>query len=254
MVMLELDTTNPEGSLAIARDGVLLADKVGDSANTHGQRLPGEVTNLLMIHGLSLRSVDVFVVCSGPGSFTGLRVGLATIQAFALAHGRSIVPVPALEALAYLAITASERPETDFIGSIMDAHRGEVFAALYAPPSDEKNKSNIQGCARLFPTLNPLVSAAVGQLEPVLVDWQAALGGRSVYLVGRGTAEAAMSLEAKMGSRPCVLADPPPLAPIMTRIGAARAMAGKAIKPHAVRPIYVRRSDAELARERRPRR
>ena len=253
MVILALDTTTPEGSLAVARNGVLLADQVGDSANTHGQRLPEEATSLLRTHGLSLRSVDVYVVCSGPGSFTGLRVGLATIQAFALAHGRSIVPIPALEALAYLAITAPERSKTDSIGSIMDAHRGEVFAALYAPPSDEKTSSYIQGSVRLFPPLKPLFSPTVGKLEAVLMDWHTALVGRSVHLVGRGTAEAAMLLEAKMGSRPVFLADPPPLAPIMTRIGAARAMAGKAIKPHAVRPVYVRRSDAEIARSRRPR-
>lgn len=253
MVILALDTTTPEGSLAVARDGEILADKVGDTANAHGQRLPGEVTRMLVMHGLSLRSVDVFVVCSGPGSFTGLRVGLATIQAFALAHGRSIVPVPALEALAYLAITASASSEAELIGSIMDAHRGEVFAALYASPSDETTRSYIQGNVRLFPTLKPLVGPAVGQLEAVLADWQAALAGRSVHLVGRGAAEAAMSLEAKMGSCPPFLAAPPPLAPIMTSIGAARAMEGRAIRPHAVRPVYVRRSDAELARARRAR-
>ena len=69
--------------------------------------------------------IDLFAVSRGPGSFTGLRVGLATIQALALAHRRSVLPVSTLEALAHTP------GQGELVLAWMDGHRGDVFAALY---------------------------------------------------------------------------------------------------------------------------
>ena len=100
MVILALDTTTKAGSCALWRDGALVEQRPGDAARTHAERLPGDLADLLAAHGLTVKDVDLYAVASGPGSFTGLRVGIATIQGLALVHGRKVVAVSALEALA----------------------------------------------------------------------------------------------------------------------------------------------------------
>ena len=100
MVILALDTTTTAGSCALWRDGALVEQRPGDAARTHAERLPGDLADLLAAHGLTVNDVDLYAVASGPGSFTGMRVGIATIQGLALVHGRQVVAISALEALA----------------------------------------------------------------------------------------------------------------------------------------------------------
>ena len=88
MRVLSLDTTGRTGSLALFVDGRPVDVRTGDPDRSHGQRLPGEIQDLLAAHGLAARDVDLFAVAAGPGSFTGLRVGIATIQGLALVTGR----------------------------------------------------------------------------------------------------------------------------------------------------------------------
>ena len=254
MVVLALDTTTPTGSVALARDGTLLAHHRGDAATTHGERLPGEVVDILAACGLALVDVDVYAVCSGPGSFTGLRVGLATIQAFALAHGRPVVAVPALEALSWAALATSgtRGRGPDLVAALMDAHRGEAFGALYVspdvePPVDETTRT----CA--YPELIARVSPAVGVPDAVIDDWGSAAAGHTLEVIGDAVAAVRPVLEARFGDRAHLTPEMPALGPLLARIGAARARTG-GVAPHAVRPVYIRQPDAELARERRSRR
>ena len=117
-------------------DNTLLGWLSGDPERTHGERLPGDVLRLLSAHGTSLHDVEVFAVCSGPGSFTGLRVGLATIQALSFVNKKPAIAIPALEAYGYAVMTSwPSKSEAKFIGTWMNAHRNEVFAALYEKPS-----------------------------------------------------------------------------------------------------------------------
>ena len=135
MRILALDTSTPTGSVALAAGGEVTECRIGDADRTHGERLPGDVTALLAAHDLAPTDIDLYAVCSGPGSFTGLRVGLATIQALALVNRRPVVAVPTLEALACAAVWAPAGPErAELVGTWMNAHRGEVFAALYEVP------------------------------------------------------------------------------------------------------------------------
>ena len=128
MLILALDTSSAAGSAAIARDGVVLAERAGDGTRTHGQRLPRELMAILDAAGVALHDVDRLAVATGPGSFTGLRVGIATIQGLALAQHKLVVPVSSFEALAFVA-----GPGAAAIAPWIDAHRGEVFAVLYGP-------------------------------------------------------------------------------------------------------------------------
>ena len=142
MLILALDTTSRVGSVALARDGGVLDQQKGDPSRTHGERLPDDIGDLLERHGLTVADVDLYAVAAGPGSFTGLRVGIATIQGLALAHARPVVPVSALVALAYGARTSSGGPVQDagLIAACMDAQRREVFSALYARSAMEKDR------------------------------------------------------------------------------------------------------------------
>jgi tRNA threonylcarbamoyladenosine biosynthesis protein TsaB len=100
MLVLALDTTTRRGSAALLRDGALLDCEAGDAARTYGERLPADLIRLLERHALSVRDIDLFAVAAGPGSFTGLRIGIATMQGLALAGNRLMVGVSTLDALA----------------------------------------------------------------------------------------------------------------------------------------------------------
>ena len=254
MVILALDTTTPAGSVALARDGHLLTAEVGDPTRTHGERLPGDVIALLELNGMTLADVDLYAVCSGPGSFTGLRVGLATIQALALANERRVVAVPALEALSYAVIGRSTPAErTACVGGWMTAHRGEVFAALYEMPPPVLPET-LTAAPPDFESERPLVERVVpmvGVPDSIVERWGASLEDCTVTVTGDAVRTSRALLEQRLGDRLSLVETVFPLAPILARVGAARATSNATMAPHAIRPVYVRRPDAELARDRR---
>jgi tRNA threonylcarbamoyladenosine biosynthesis protein TsaB len=226
MTILAIDTTTRAGSVAIVRGGAVLYDAEGDGAVTHGQRLPADIMRAVDAAGLRIDEVDLFAVAAGPGSFTGLRVGIATVQGLAMAHGRRVVPVSVLEALA----RAGAEPGRA-VGAWVDAQRGQVFAALYAP----------DGTVLASPTaLTP---------DETLDAWRdlaSVAPLADVQFIGDGTLRYADALE-RAGARR--IAPAPPLARVIALIAAGGPE--RAVLPHAIVPVYVRRPDAELARDRR---
>lgn len=244
MRILALDTSTPPGSVALAAGGELTACRIGDADRTHGERLPGDITALLSAHGLTPADIDLYAVCSGPGSFTGLRVGLATIQALALVNRRGVVAVPTLEALARAVLWAPPGDDSaELVGAWMKAHRGEVFAALY----DAAPAGGGAGAA-LAEVAGPLAAPP----DVVLRHWRERLRdtGRRVAVIGDAVAPVRERLLRELNCAGLLTPRIPPLAPIAARI-AAGAAGRHAGAPHAVRPVYVRRPDAVLARERR---
>ena len=125
MLVLALDTTTSSGSCALTRDGIVVCEQVNDTPGAHAEHLPGDLISLLDRAGIGLSAVDVFAVATGPGSFTGLRIGIATMQGLAFADGKPLVGVSGFDALARLS-GSDER-----VATWVDAWRGEVFAALY---------------------------------------------------------------------------------------------------------------------------
>ena len=249
MRILALDTSTPTGSVALAAGGEVTECRIGDADRTHGERLPGDVTALLAAHDLAPTDIDLYAVCSGPGSFTGLRVGLATIQGLALVNRRRVVAVPTLEALACAALWAPAGGErTELVGAWMNAHRGEVFAALYDVASAAAAGSAGDGGAALTEVAGPVAAPP----DVVLRDWRERLAGdgRRVAVIGDAVAPAESRLRQALKCGGWLTPRVPPLAPIAARIAAA-AGGRNARAPHAVRPVYVRRPDAVLARERR---
>lgn len=100
MRVLALDTTTRAGSVALIENDRVVAEQSGDPTRSHAERLPTDLLNLLAANGCAMSDIDLFAVAAGPGSFTGLRIGIATIQGLAFVTGQRIVPVSILEALA----------------------------------------------------------------------------------------------------------------------------------------------------------
>src|SRR4029079_19557475 len=100
MRVMALDTSTREGSVAIVEDDRVVVEQLGDPRRSHAERLPGDLMTALERSRLTVADIDLFAIVSGPGSFTGLRIGIATIQALAFVASKRVVPIPALEALA----------------------------------------------------------------------------------------------------------------------------------------------------------
>jgi tRNA threonylcarbamoyladenosine biosynthesis protein TsaB len=244
MVVLALDTTTRTGSVAVLRSGHVLIERSGDPEVPHGRRLPGDVLGAMSDAGLALGDVDLYAVASGPGAFTGLRIGIATIQGLAFAHHRPVSAVSALEALANLAgpsasarsATARPGPTVNTLVAVwMDAARGEVFSALY----EIKGEMDVQLLERDGPS--------VGSPEATLARWRSLLETRAAIFVGEGAARYADRITTTLVDRAVVLRTTPPIAATIGRLALHRP--GTAGPPHSVRPLYVRRPDAELVRE-----
>ena len=247
MLVLSLDTTNRAGSIALARDGALVDSFIGDPSRTHAERLPGDIRALLARNGMALGEVELFAVASGPGSFTGLRIGIATIQGLAFANGRPVTAVSSFDALAAAALALPARPGTVLVAAWIDAQRQEVFTKLYrADPHGGGGATSSAGAVDGFESLE---EAAVGDPGTTLERWATLVVGQFVRFIGDGAVRYRASIEGRLGGGSEIV-DPPPLAPSIASIGARLAERGLAVAPHAVRPTYVRRPDAELARER----
>ena len=126
MRVLAVDTTSPRGSVAVADEsGPLVETRVVTEAG-HSRWLLPAVDEALRGLGLLPAEIDLFAVTSGPGSFTGLRVGLGTVQGLSLASRRPCLGLPTLDVVAHGAAGAAGT-----IVALLDAFRGEVFWAIY---------------------------------------------------------------------------------------------------------------------------
>jgi tRNA threonylcarbamoyladenosine biosynthesis protein TsaB len=231
MRVLALDTTTAAGSIALVIDDRVVDERAGEPARPHAARLPGDLVAIARAHGLTLADIDLFAVASGPGSFTGMRIGIATAQGAAFVHGRMVLAVSALEAMAH-AGSAALAPGA-IVAPWMDAHRHEVFAALY----------RVADARLLDPARLELVEEpTAGDPEGTLARWTAR-GTPPDLFVGQG----AVLYRELLGDAHIV--DTPILAGAIGRLASARAWRGEAVRPAALQPLYVRRPDVEIARD-----
>jgi tRNA threonylcarbamoyladenosine biosynthesis protein TsaB len=243
MLVAALDTTTRLGSLAIVRDQRVLAARVGDDARPHAARQPGDLIALLGEQGLTVHDVDVFAVAIGPGSFTGLRIGLAVVQGLAFATGRPVVGVSAFEAVA--AAVWAERPETADtpLAIWLDAQRREVFATVLTRTGTQDASNR--------PEFEYVEVPSVASPPAILKRWMGeAWWGAGVMLAGDGALTYRDLLAEQLGPEVRVVAPTPLLAPAIGWLAEQRATAGRALPPHEIKLFYVRRSDVELARDR----
>jgi tRNA threonylcarbamoyladenosine biosynthesis protein TsaB len=126
MITLAFDTSGPVGSVALRRDGRLLGERTLDTQQHHSSLLLPTVDELLRANGLAPRDVELWAVGLGPGSYTGIRVGIAAARGFALAHGRSLAGAGSMGALLL------EHAQNEAVAAVVDARREEVYFALAA--------------------------------------------------------------------------------------------------------------------------
>src|SRR6202167_6557505 len=133
MLILAVDTSTRTGSAALLRDSEVLAEVSGYDEQPYSTRLFSDIALLQDRAAFQLNQIDIFAVAAGPGSFTGLRVGLTAVKAWAEVHRKPIAAISGLEAI------ASEAPQdgllgganTPFIAPFLDARRGQLFGAIY---------------------------------------------------------------------------------------------------------------------------
>jgi tRNA threonylcarbamoyladenosine biosynthesis protein TsaB len=216
-LILAADATHECGSLALARGGELLEELPLHSLSGFAHVLFGHLSGLLERHGVKVADIDCFAAASGPGSFTGVRVGLAFVKGMADALGKPAAAVSNLQAMASFG-------SAPLRATVLDARRGEIYGAVY---DDAGRVVSPEVVTKLPAWIGTLPE---GELEFVSMD--AALPG------------AALEGTRFEGAR--VVTAPQALAGAVAKIALAAWLRGEASDPAALDANYVRRSDAEL--------
>src|SRR4029079_8498802 len=128
--VLSLETATIGGSICVARGLDTLAARAGDSKVSHSNSLLSDISESLQAAGLTLADIQLFACASGPGSFTGLRIGIATLKALAATLQKPCAGVPTLNAIAHSAGDSSATV------ALLPAGRGEVFAQMFSVSAD----------------------------------------------------------------------------------------------------------------------
>jgi len=223
VLLLALETATDAASVALLRGGELVAARTLRTDRPASEALLPEILALLGEHGLPPAALDALAVSIGPGSFTGLRVGVATAKGLAFGAGRRVAAVPTLAALA-----AGQGAE--IVAAVLDARRGEVYAAAHR-------------------TVDPLAPPLWG---PCVLD-PAALSARlepGWLVAGTGVPLVTQAVRARFGTA-VELVGPPraqPDAVAVGRLGGRLLDAGEGVAAAELAPHYVRRAEAEVRR------
>ncbi len=176
--ILAFDTSTHFGSLALMDENRIYGEKIFYSERTHSERLLPFVDELLQQLAISLSDIDCFAVATGPGSFTGLRISLSTVKAFALAHKKPVIGVSTLEALSLNGIFYA-----GLVCPLLDAGREEFYAAAYLFAQGERI-SCVEESVVSFPKLVEVLKAGAQKMDvqgPFLLVGEVAHQRRSIF-------------------------------------------------------------------------
>lgn len=228
MLVLALDTSTEVGSVALLTDDVVRVELSAAVANRHAETLLPQVERALALHGAELSDVELLAVGIGPGSFTGLRVGIATVKGLALGLGRPVVCVPSLAAIARGLL-----PGEGTAVVVGDAFRGEVFVGAFRSVGD-----------RLEPVLPSFTAApeeAARRVREVLPE-------TPLLLAGEGLRKHHDAFRAALGGKPTVASSAFDFARagLVGLEALATFRSDGPIDLASLEPLYVRPSDAKL--------
>ena len=190
---------------------------------SHAERLPTEAMAWLAASGATLAELDAIAIVMGPGSFTGLRVGVAAVQGWAFAERKPVIGVPTLDAIASDPSVGGLRDV--LVVPMIDGQRSEVFYAAWLNGAE-------------------VLPASAASPADAIAAVMAAFPGAAVVAIGDGVIKYAAVVDAAGWTRQRMSA---PLAESAVRLAAAGRY--PAASPHAIRPRYVRRPDAEVMRD-----
>jgi tRNA threonylcarbamoyladenosine biosynthesis protein TsaB len=240
VILLALDTSSPAGSVAILRDGRVIGAVSTWTDEAYSSRMFRHVEFLLRELSLDLARIEAFAVASGPGSFTGLRVGLAAIKGWAEVYGSPVVAVSVLEAIA-----AQSRATTPTVVPVFDARRGEVYFGVYRRQGSSARMNFVAEGEASVATPDDFFSTVGARV------------GNSTFTVVTPTPEAladglARAQEGRGAGQP-IAVDPivvetvsNVLAPAVGELAWGRVLAGDFDNSLTLDANYVRRTDAEL--------
>jgi tRNA threonylcarbamoyladenosine biosynthesis protein TsaB len=228
MILLALDTCDARGSVAVLHDGEPAHVVAHDTSEDYSVWLLPAISRVLAASDATFESIDTYVVATGPGSFTGVRIGLTTVKAWAEVTGKPIVGVSRLEALATLA--AGSQP---YVAAFMNGQRQQIFGALYQ---------------RQGSTIEPAGEEAVISPQNFLAASLQMSGGQGIDWI---SPDSQMVLDTEDWREHQALGESiqlasPILAPALGRLGFRWAQEKRFTDPLALDANYVRRSDAEL--------
>ena len=218
MLLLSVDTSGKHGSIALARctaDSCDVVEVVPLVGGTFSAQLVPQISALLSNHGYSRHDIGGFAVATGPGSFTGLRVGLAAIKALAEVLHQPIAGVSLLEAV------ASASSVTGRVVALMDAGRSEIYAGTYEIHS---SRSEYRAIGERLLKVDELDNSEAQHM--VTPDRNI-----SEVLAGKG-------METELVERPRT--------DVLSRLGWRKIQAGDVISPEQLEANYIRQSDAEI--------
>lgn len=223
-LILNVETATLSGSVAVTRGSEVLGVIGGDPAISHSNTLLVDVDKLLDQTQIALPEIDLFAVATGPGSFTGLRIGIATVKALAETLNRPCVGIPTLEAVALSAGIS------DASVALLPAGRGEVFTQLFSVSGGDSVQA-LDEAAHIPPAR---LLERYGHLEKLRWCGEAAVIQREL------TEDAAAGRDWQIAS------ETPQLAPFVAKLALTRFANNQLDRPDAMRAIYVRPADAQL--------
>lgn len=245
MKLLAIETSGKTGEFAVLDEGGVLSESAVDVTGRLVEKGIGEIENVLGRAGIALADLDGIAVSMGPGSFTGLRVGLAIAKGLCFRREMALVGVPTLDAI------ASARGEhTGFIVPVMDARRGEIYLSIYK--SDGRAVSRIADYLALEPDAAiELIHRECGA-SPTLLVGDAITPYGEVLAAGLGSgAGLDAGIEIADGAGPAGSIEFAPeeawrvRAAVLGRIGLALLAEGNVLDPVTAEPMYIRPSEAE---------
>ena len=229
MLVLGIDTCDSRGSVALRRAASLVGLQRHETAEDFSSWLIPAAEQSLRNAGLVLRNVDLFAVTTGPGSFTGLRVGLTAVKAWAELLGKRIVGVSRLEVMARMA-----GEKRGYVAASFDAQRGQAFCGLYRLGEEQGSE---------------LVEQEMVIAPGEFVNWVGErAGGETVRWIALDPQllSSTLSWRSRAGKREDILLCPDGLVAGVAELGEERAQRGLSTDALRLDANYVRRSDAEI--------
>lgn len=229
MKILAIDTSGSNCSVCILNEEKVICDFNLNIGTTHSETLLPMIDKVCQISKIDLSEIDTFACSIGPGSFTGLRIGLATIKGFALSLNKKVIGVPTLEALAY-----NTSKFDGIICSVLDARNNNVYAGLYR----HENQKIIQIDDYITEDLETLIEIIKNKKEKVL-------------FVGDGSINFKNNFEEALGERACFtpihLSNQ--LSTSVAKAALNRALEEKYDDNDNLNPLYLKKSQAERTLE-----
>ena len=233
MLILALDTSSASGSLALLRDTTILTHRVSSPDEAYSASLLRETKELLDRECISFKQIDLFAVDAGPGSFTGLRVGLTTVKGWAEVWDRPVAAVSGLEATA-TQVSRLAAPGS-LIAAVMDARRGLIFGALFRSREDGSG------------VLDRVGEEVVASADEFLQSLRPQLGGVCGLTIACVLPEVIQPTIERQGFGWCRIETVSNvLAPFIGQLGYAKAVRGDVVDALHLDANYIRRPDAEV--------